>query len=301
MVFVSISACQMILVLNAPREICGRICSFLVLSKFERFDRRANEIELTNHVLRSRYLGCPLRKFAWALFSLCIRAQSWATTDACTHAFPFGSLQIREESNVLMGGRFVERRSFCLDGKDCVVFLNKPILYKHNYRWLKDRIGSRGRFRTGETEPLNPAQNCHSFACSQTGLSTLPSNWWIDGTTSKRTLQQNPLKILLTVYYRELLRIPYRDAVKVAADERVREGDLVVFVRDHDVFVHSGRVIYENGLTGERQNWIRSKLGEGPVIDTSLTILGEFYPCTELRVYRLKRPENDRHVIVSDR
>ncbi len=120
--------------------------------------------------------------------------------------------------------------------------------------------------------------NCHAMAIgSRVGVS--PQDW-LEGIASDATLDQNPTAIILGRFF-HLTSIVEPTLLR---PDSVLEDDIFVFYNAADQhFVHSGFTRFIDG-----QLVAISKFGEGPILLTSLELIGRFYEgeYDEIRWYR---------------
>lgn len=171
-----------------------------------------------------------MRTGIWFLIIMFCLTPLHAAESACRFAFPVDSIKIRSEPSVVMMGRIVKRISFDLNGHEVVVIVDKPALYAQDLLWLHTLIGDDGRLRHSENTVINPSQNCHAFACSNSGLQGLPANWWIVGKATAETKSRNSMLLLLAKYYDKVQTYSASAAMEFTDNKDLKTGDLVVFV-----------------------------------------------------------------------
>lgn len=120
--------------------------------------------------------------------------------------------------------------------------------------------------------------NCHAMAIgSNVGIS--PRDW-LEGVASDATMHRNPTAIILRRFF-ELTAVRQPNSPQ---PDQVREDDVFVFYNaatDH--FIHSGFIRCLDGVPVAV-----SKFGEGPILLTSLQLIGRFYSgqYDQIRWYR---------------
>lgn len=114
------------------------------------------------------------------------------------------------------------------------------------------------------TKP-DPSFNCHAYSVGDI-IGLTPTDW-LDGASSELTNGMNPVQVALDNYFSLILELDKNpESVSgVAEASWLREDDVLALVK-HDPdgsveYVHSGRIVKEHG-----ENWLASKLGEGPLI-----------------------------------
>lgn len=199
-------------------------------------------------------------------------------------------------------GREIRRSYVNCRGQSCVILEGPPILPDPNAERLFMKAAKReanpeilGRvIRTNNDGWFACTNffNCHSFVLRR--HFPLRVTDWIEGSNGLYTLANNPLSILLNAFFvlvgtSDEKRPNFLHQLHTAVG--LQNGDIVAFVAhssDGEIFVHSMEIQKK-----QKQIWVRSKLGQGVVVEGTLLshILTYKNSFDEIRVYRRKSQE----------
>lgn len=194
--------------------------------------------------------------------------------------------EVKPVRSVFFNGQEIKRFKLCINGRVCVVLVNKPQLFPEDQQVLEAILGLEGRIYSAHGIESVPAVNCHAFACYASDLPGLPKHLWIESIASELTNGTNPLEFILREFFIEVESYSRAKSFQFVHDQSLLFGDLVSLVDQTGAYVHSGTIIKELLPTGETVNWIRSKLGETDIVETPLKNLQRIYDFSEISVFR---------------
>lgn len=160
-----------------------------------------------------------------------------------------------------------------------MVFLDKPSNRPAlTSRELNSILGKNG-INIGHDVSNSPAVNCHGFSCQVSKIPNFPKNAWIDS---------NDLAVIVQEFFTPTIqKYSYHSLRDLSQDPMVREGDLVLMLDGGKYLQHSG-IVQRVQVGNQVENWVLSKLDEGPTVLVPITNLAVYYPIETALIRRRK-------------